>query len=91
MEQIIRCVTVHRVQTRDFPRLSCGVFVWNVRKNRSSAVFEQVKHCGIERGSEGLAREGMKDRPSERVERQSQCGREGKKAKKGGDGLGFGL
>ena len=54
-------------------------------------MFEQVKHCGIERGSEGLAREGMKDRPSERVERQSQCGREGKKAKKGGDGLGFGL
>ena len=91
MVQIIRSVTVHRVQTRDLPRLSCGVFVWNVGKNRSCAVFEQVENGGIESGSKGLAREGMKNGPSECVERKSQRGRERKQAEKGGNGLGFGL
>lgn len=91
MVQIIRSVTVHRVQTRDLPRLSCGVFVWNVGKNRSCAVFEQVENGGIESGSKGLAREGMKNGPSIGVERKSQRGRERKQAKKGRNGLGFGL
>lgn len=91
VEQIVHRIAVHRVQSGDFPGLSCGVSVRNGRKQRANAVFEKAESRGVQRGREGFARIRVKHRAAVGVQRERQCWREREEAKKGGDDLRFGL
>lgn len=91
VEQIVHRIAVHRVQSGDFPGLSCGVSVRNGRKQRANAVLEKAESRGVQRGQEGFARIRVKHRAAVGVQRERQCWREREEAKKGGDDLRFGL
>ena len=71
MEQVIDCISIHCVKTRDFPGLSCGVSLRNAGEKRLDPTTEQRESSRVEHRSERPAREWVEDRTTIGMEGES--------------------